>query len=199
MRVRMLVTLFEEILNKYHEQKKHRREISVTDVMPKIINNKRRTKAPELQNFNQNTSLDFLSFCKKFRITMRSLVFIQYFTVGELLKLKLVHSHLNQIIDQNTIEIAIQIGNLTPKEREYYWETKTRYSMDTIYRICPTSMVDLIKNNDNKLINSIKNTLLTNLPRLINHNEEILTRIIAHLFIENKLYRIHENQSSVRN
>lgn len=128
---------------------------------------------------------------------MRSLVFIQYFTVGEIIKLKLVHSHLNQILNQNTIKITIQIGNLSSKERELYWKSKTWYSMDRIYQICPSSMIDLIKNSDNILINTIKNTLLINLPSLINHNDEVLTRIIANLFTDHKLYRIFEHKSTV--
>lgn len=47
-----------------------------------------------------STHNDFLIFCKRFRLTMRSVTFIQFFNVVELIKLKLLHSQLNQIINQ---------------------------------------------------------------------------------------------------
>jgi len=129
---------------------------------------------------------------------MRSLTFIQYFTVGELIKLKLVHSHLNQILDQATLEMAIQIGNLSPEEREYYWSSKAKYTMDSVYKNIPSQMIDFLKSGEDPLLLEIRSTLMVNLPNLIDHDEEVLLKIIYHLYIDNQLYRIYEFQPNVR-
>lgn len=58
-------------------------------------------------------------------------------------------------------------------------------------------MVKLIKNSEDMLLTSVRSTLLTNLPEVIDHNEEVMNKMIANLFIENHLYRIFEDHTSV--
>lgn len=158
---------------------------------------RRAPKVSPSSPFSNSHVIGFLGFCKKFRKTMRSLVFIQYFSVGELLRLKLVHSQLNDVIDQDVILTSIQIGNLSPQERELYWRSKMSLTMEGITQMCPPGMINLIKNSNDFLLTSIRSTLMTNLPNLINHDEEVMNRMIAHLFVEKKLYRIYEDHSSV--
>lgn len=169
--------------SKARKQKKHRREISVTDVMPET-NLHMVKETPEL-HFSIAVDNKFMQFWKKFRITMRCLVFVQYFTVTELIKLKLVHSQLNQIINQDIIDMAIQIGNLSEKERELYWKSKIYENQ------CPSSISELIKHNHEPSLQLIKITLETNVPGIIDFNDEILTKIISNLFINKKLLRIY--------
>lgn len=118
--------------NKARKQKKHRRAISVTDVQPESYK-KENDDVSDIQILGDDS--DFLKFCKKFRGTMRSLVFIQYFSVVELIRLKLVHPQLNQIFNQDTINISIQIGNLVGRERELYWGYFGRHSLGEVYKM----------------------------------------------------------------
>ncbi|CAI2386077.1 unnamed protein product [Moneuplotes crassus] len=180
---------------KAQKQKKHRREISVTDVMPKAELRKVQ-KLPSKFSVPHDKVMSFLEFCKRFRKTMRSLIFIQYFTVGELIKLKLVHPNLNEIIDSSVISSSIQMGNLSPEDRCAYWKSKVYTNVEGISKILPAGMVKLIKNSDDMLLTSIRSTLLTNLPEVIDHNEEVMNKMIASLFIENHLYRIYEDHTS---
>lgn len=68
-----------------------------------------------------------------FLITMRSLRFVQYLTVRDLLRLKLVSSKFNRTINEDTIKLAIKIGNLDAVERKLYWKYHAKYSMEDIY------------------------------------------------------------------
>lgn len=65
------------------------------------------------------------TFVNKFRSTMRSIHFIQFFTVTELIRLKLVHPTLNNILNSDTINLAIQIGNLNEYEHFLYLKSFT--------------------------------------------------------------------------
>jgi hypothetical protein len=150
------------------------------------------SETPELQ-LNISVDNKFLQFCKRFRITMRCLVFIQYFTVAELIRLKLVHSQLNQIINQDVLDMAIQIGNLDEIERELYWKSKINNPPgNDVYGRCPTNMIKFIKQSHDSTLQLMKITLETNVPGIIDVNDEILNKIITHLFVDMELYRIYE-------
>ena len=161
----------------------------MTDVMPET-HVKSSIVTPELHL--QSVDNNFLLFCKRFRLAMRSLIFVQYFTVVELIRLKLVHPQLNQIINKETINMAIQIGNLDSKERELYWQAFASYSIEEIYQRLPSSTVDLIKKSNDSTMFIIKNTLRNHVKHGVVHNEDLITKIISHLFIHNKLNRIYD-------
>ena len=139
------------------KRKKHKREISVTDIMPKTYRYPNPNETDE--NIEISSENGFLCFWKKFRVTMRSLIFIQYFTVSELIRLKLVHSQLNNIINQEWIEVAIQIGNFTDIERSLYWSSYSKYTLEMIYKLCPSSIIDLIKSSNNSTMFILKSSL----------------------------------------
>ena len=141
-------------------------------------------------NIEVSTENEFLCFWKKFRVTMRSLVFLQYFTVAELIRLKLVHSQLNHIINQEWIEVAILIGNFTELERKLYWNSFTNYTIEMIYRLCPSSMIDLIKNSRNSTLFIFKSSLKSILPPKMKDKDVYIVKIIAQLMIHQHLYRI---------
>ena len=162
------------------------------------------------------------TFVNKFRSTMRSIHFIQFFTVTELIRLKLVHPTLNNILNSDTINSAIQIGNLNEYEHFLYLKSFTWYTLEMVYKMCPASMIDMIKNSNDSTIFIIKNIINDWLIKTskIKHNANPLNlhmpnqgmdsknisevpseqeiseynlKIIAHLFIHNKLYKIYDN------
>lgn len=120
---------------------------------------------------------------------MRSIVFVQYFTVTELIKLKLLNKQLSQILTQETIEMSIQIGNLDGLEREIYWKSFAKVTKDEVYKKCPYAMIDLMKNSQDSTLFIIKSTLQASLEFWKDSDEAIL-KLLSHLFLDQQVYRI---------
>ena len=121
---------------------------------------------------------------------MRSITFIQYFSVIELIRIKLLHSQLNQIINQEWIKIAIQIGNLSEFERNLYWISYPKYDIEIIKQIWPIGMINLINNNNEPTLFIIKSCLFNNIPDSIKSKDEHIFKIIAQMMIKLQLHRI---------